>query len=465
MFCLCSFFLLFSCTPKKIIEYRVGVPFLPEKIDPRTNIISTFHYMNIHLFYPLFEKTNEGQLDSFFLNMKETKSLDSTFQNYRLCLRDDTRFSDGSKITIQDFEASLKKTHQQLTYLPLYKSLAQAGEKCIEVVLQRPDLFYFDKLSSVQATILKANQNNAIGIGPYRIEKTDNRMFSLVATRPQTQIQKIKFIKIQTEAEGFEYRLDDWNNIITVPVPEKIRQVSNSVKRSMLKTYAIFVNYRTQKTRRYIQGCLKRTHIEDFIRETYSLIPSDSIIPKALLGSQKTELLSALITKMPENCSSNFSFGPSVEFACTGIKMCGVLKNYIDSAKSSLPFKVSLVEMSNDEYFKQTETRRELVTLLGLDTIVPESSCFFEGFFENKSATNDPVVEVGKLLKQANETDSLDSKNNLFIEAQKNLFVSGHLIPIGQQVTTFYYPKYVVNLQSLSRTMHYPRIDLFEIKL
>lgn len=151
--------------------YRVAIEDIPDRIDPRRNRINTRHFINMHLYYPLFFLNDYNLLDSNFLDMGKTKASDLTFKNYILCLKEGKRFSDGTKITNIDFRDSARDAHRVIEGLKESK-ISLHEEMCIKVELKKEDHYYFDKLIDIRATILnsaKKKDKVPLGLGLFKM--------------------------------------------------------------------------------------------------------------------------------------------------------------------------------------------------------------------------------------------------------------------------------------------------------
>jgi ABC-type transport system substrate-binding protein len=133
-----------------ISEYSVGLQSLPEHIEPRKNSINIYHFINLHLFFPLFQRDDNYSLKSQFLDLPLTKAIDLNFKRFQFCLQKGVRFTDSSDITADDLADSIKDTHQAKASLPKLDSLKINGV-CVLVNLSQPDPYYFDKLTSVDS--------------------------------------------------------------------------------------------------------------------------------------------------------------------------------------------------------------------------------------------------------------------------------------------------------------------------
>jgi len=454
-----------ACSKESTISdgqvFRVGVPYLPKKIDPRHNYINSFHYINTHLFFPLFSMSITGQIESRLLDMSKTRATDSEYRNFELCLNPNIHFTDNSPITVYDLEESLKETHAVRFNLQKIVAIKLTSPLCLHVELENKDAQYFHKLTTIQSTILKKGTSNKelpIGLGPYLLISNTPEKVVLKSFENYVEgdFKKIEFIIVKEQNDTFKYQITDNNHNYLFNVPDAFKKESFGIKRMLLKTYSILIDYKNESSRKVIRSCLKERGIFHYFTENYSLAENDGLLPKGLLGSDRPEKL----TKDPLCQKSELK---NVRLICTGDKMCNSFKNFLAQESKHLPFKITFEQVSSEKYVQLVQSSEEIVTLMGNDCIDQDSSGFFEGLYGKERYSNIEIPKLKESIIKAALSDNDEEKAKYYRLANEFVINSGLMLPLGQVVVEQYYPKSISNLRILNSTMGYPQINLFKV--
>lgn len=277
---------LAGCTSRER-TYRVVLQSLPEMIDPQSNLINIYHYINMHLFYPLFERKDDGSLGSEYLDIKASRAFDQSFKRFQLCLKKGAAFSEGEPIAGNDLRQSLEDAHGQDPLLTKLDDLV-VKDDCVIVSLAERNPQYFDQLTSIRSAIIRLGDRKEkfpMGLGPYRVQGISEERILLVANRGRVQgsFSAIEFIKAPKNLSEFRQQVDDFNHLYRADIPKTWRDGYQKIQRPLFKTYFLLVKIRNPAHRRIFTRCFPGKKFVDDLR--LSLEPTQGFLPNGVPGT------------------------------------------------------------------------------------------------------------------------------------------------------------------------------------
>ncbi|MBI4667645.1 MAG: hypothetical protein HY747_00420 [Elusimicrobia bacterium] len=213
--------LLLAACGRRSPVYRVALQSLPERIDPRTNMVNIYHYINIHLFYPLFEREDDGSLSSQYLDLNSSIALDKSFKHFQLCLRPGAAFSAGDPIENSDLKTSIETTHEQDVFLPRLSEIS-IDKGCVMIALTEKDPIYFDHLTTIRSAVVRFRKQDdpvPIGLGPYQVKEFSKDRILLTASpgRVRGSFKSVEFLRFSETIMTPANNIHDFNHLYHFP--------------------------------------------------------------------------------------------------------------------------------------------------------------------------------------------------------------------------------------------------------
>lgn len=453
---------LTGCT-KPAREFRVALQSIPSKIDPRENTINIFQYINLHAYYSLFERGDLGELKSEFLDLSQTRALDAGHTKFQLCIKQDLKFSDDSPVRAEDLRFSLAETHRVKPNLMPLKQIEENGA-CVLATLDSPDRHYFSKLVTQQTTVLKKGTERdriPVGLGPYRVSSltADRVILQALEKRVHGDFKRVEFVRVGPDLKAVKHDVHDWNHLYHMPIPERARQEYREVKRPLLKTYFILVDIEGYDLRQQIASCFNR---KEFVRKLgLSLTEAPGYLPRGLPG---TNVQYEPLTRRPA-AECRFSASDAklrIPYYSYNEYLHEKVRDFFEAASPNLPVEVVPRKVNLDETIKDAFLDKRMLTLVGADASQPSPEGFFAIFISDEKPIAKRIPGLKQIVEAAAKTSDAATKNQLFEKAHRMLLQSGYMIPLGQLVTSQYYPKYVQNIRLVDRVQGFPQIDQME---
>ncbi len=446
--------------------YSVGLRFIPGKLDPRRSQINTDRYILMHVYEPMFRAEPDGRLSSAFLDLDRTRSTSPDFRSFELCLKQNAAFSDDSRIEVSHLTAAVVAAHAIQENLPPMTRAQESGP-CLIVNLGKPEPNYFDKLTSLVGTILKSEEYEfaPIGLGAYRVASHSKDRISLRAIpgRVAGDFKKIQFHRYVDVPHALADRIDDWNHIYQMKVPESVTQRQQVVESPTYKTYALIVNIPDARLRARFAACLNKEAIPEIF--SMKLTPVPGFLPKGIPGWNVN--YRATPTD-PASCTAGASQG-RIKWLNWRPDAHGELMAELTRQAPRLPLRVDVEPLDPAGIPQIGFDRKPKVILVGFDTSgsasdqTPESSVFFEAFYRSNRLINAPVVGLEASVRAAAIEPNRRAKDQKYSRAHQLLLESGYIVPLGQLQSSQYYPSNVSRIVWADRVSGYPRIDLMKV--
>jgi hypothetical protein len=446
--------------------YTVATTYLPQRIDPRRNMINVFHYINLQLYYPLMTRQGpNNNLTSAFLDMQSTRTRSARLDAYALCLTPGVRFSDGSPITAHDLEVTLEEVHAAQRAMAHLDAITR-DDRCVYVTLDRPDPMYLDKLTVVSTTLLKAdNQYDVIpvGLGPYRVEAWDAAHLRLryVGADATARFKHVEYVKIRDVAEAQRRGLMDLNLLAWAPERDAALETYQRVPTPVHRTYLLVVAHPDEAVRRQMVSCLDMDAFNDVLGLGFQ--PVLGYLPRGLLGSHvdfrqiKPDLYrGACHFPGPKPRVAYYNHLPDAQ---------GRLSQYFAAHADALPFDVSVELHPYSDIIQSFLAGKTFLFLIGVDlptsqsAQIGEPSQFFERFYGEQTFVPRLLHDLEALVDAALVAPSHEEKRRLYETAHRALLESGYLVVLGERLQYLYYPTDISHIEFAESIVGYPRIE------
>jgi ABC-type transport system substrate-binding protein len=440
--------------------FRVALRVLPTNLDPRNNQVNTNHYLLLQLYFPLFQKSESGELKSEFLDLAKTKSLDGRFKSFQFCLKSGLQFSDGAEVGRVDLVQTIAETHRIQEVLPKLVSIKNndGDSACITVEIDRSDLRYFDKFQGVASTILKSTgerQSFPIGMGPYKVEFSSSEKIVLGrrAIGGSDQVNKIEFVKFKSVAEALSEKVDDWNHIYQIDIPPQVVEASKAIPSPIVKVYALVINLEDRNLRKRLISCLSKVGISKSLG--IPVEKTKGFLPTGVMGFDVD-----MPTGTQHDCEGDHKIR-AIDFLTS--READALA--VPILFSSGPFRVNPKILNSDKMVMRVFSRTPYLAVIGFDSSGSqdsdsgEASIFFESFIRDERLVSSVPKGLTRAVEKAAQASARADKIEFYRQAHKILLDSGYVLPVGQLKASQYYPKRFSNIQWADRISGFPAIE------
>lgn len=462
--------IFYSTRDSSPTEYIVAIDYIPNSLNPsetRTNIEA---FISLQLYYPLIAIDDHGHLNSHFLDLIKTKSVDQNFDNYAFCMLDNITFSNGDKIKINHILEGIKKNKEiKDNILKIHKS--KDDNNCFYLKLKQADAFFLHKFHNIASTPTTSSSTNFVtGLGPYRVRSMNASEINLEQTTNEKvgQFKNVKFVLTKTLNEKSFKGFIDKNHIAhqksrTFNSPEMIY-----FRRPSQKIYVLVVNYLDDKIAKSFARCFPR---EEFIKiQTKPLNSIPGFLPKGVVGSDVSwqELM------QPQNSECALKNITPITLLHYEQENYEDVSNLLNKYKTSMPIPIILKKIEGQSFINAIFNDKNTLSLIGFDTSADEVvrkievMKYFQSFV-NESREKRLVTKVNKELallfhKSLNTSLSTDVQTHVK-KTHKELLTSGQIIPLGELDIVYEYPRNLENIVWLGNSggiNGYPDISKME---
>jgi len=441
---------LVSCNKHQSKTYTILLDSLPEKINPIENLVNTYHYINMQIYYPLISMDENGKLMSHFLDMSTTKSINLNFDKYLFCLKNNIQFSNKALISNKDLLNTLLRLKKQKIELNI-ESIDFDKQNCLKVNLKKSDYLFLDRFQTVDSTILSSESKKEypIGLGPYEIISLDSNEIVLQAINITGNIRTVKFIKYNKDKHNISYlnNISDLNQIRSFIIPDDINKNRTRIEQLANKTYFLFVKLKNKKRREVLYKCIDGYVLA--LNLNLNLMKQNDYLPKGFINKE-------YIQKTIIQCSNN----QTIRVLTPSESWSNGFKKYFEQSKIS-NFNISQVSVS--EYYKLLFSKKEFIAVVAADATGDQVQDFFEPFKKEKHAVFDPIPEIEILLKDLPGIVNKEQKSELLSTINDGLLKSYYVIPMGQAKVESYFPTNINQIIWQERSTAYPNISKMSI--
>jgi hypothetical protein len=458
------FLTLFSCSAfagSSPVEYRAVLRTLPSNLNPRLVHVNVHDFVLSHIYFPLFERQRGNAIHSEFLNMETTRATSSDFTSYELCLKTGIRFADGSEIKQDDLVLSLADSFE---FIGLKGAHVKAGGNslCASVKLEVGDPEFFDRCRSYQCTVLKSatkQQEIPIGLGAFRVDITNSEVIELSRTNAgNDQLRKLYFFKFVSVAESINQKVNDYNHVYQIEIPQDIIASSREIRRSISKSYVVLVRIYDEKVRKRVSACLDGVALRTASKLPLAEIPG--LLPVGFPGfSERFNLKAA-----HKECLSGKKKSAIPLYNYSEVMKPG-LHDYFSKAGNKLPVRIIVKDVSSVEAVRKVyNSEEELIVIIGVEYMDVFSYGLFRDFVDGGVILKRPSKSMIKSILAVNESSDRAAMEVNYRAAHRALLDSGFVVPLGQFEAAQYYPRWVSDIQWLDSGAGYPRLDLVRVK-
>ena len=458
-----------GCKPKTNATYRAALRYIPNSADPYSSEIDTDDFIMIQLYYPLFQRTEDGTLNSEFLDLAKTRSEDSSFKHFLFCLKDDAKYSDGSLIQPSDLLHSLHEAHHRQEILPQAEAIESEGN-CVRVSLKSNDPRYFEKLTGIASTVTSQKTSMMgfpLGLGPYHVafHSPDRLLLEANPGRVSGSFNSIEYVKFKDVAGDFAAGVFDFNHTAQVTLPAALEKNFQRVSRPFFKSYALVVNYPDPILRKRLSSCFPTKEFLPLIGIPLKKIPG--FLPSGIQGA---DAVTPPEEKLGQPFCKEMSTTP-ITFLNYRPELSGVLKPFFKSYAGKLPIPIRYKDGNIDDLARMIFHEDRTVAVVGFDSSTSDSSAyaeastFFESFIRTARAERlitNPIEELAKIVRSAARTSDSSLKSETYRKGHQVLLDSGYVVPLGQLDMDQFYPKSIRHIVWSDRISGFPDISKME---
>lgn len=427
--------MLFVMSISRSETFKVAVPLIPD-LNPISNQINIGNYIGLHLYYPLFNRNEFSEISSSnFLDLNKTKSLSSSFKTYQFCLKSGIKFNDDSPIQITNLKTSLTRFSKMYPHLLNISEIKTTDDLCLHLLLEKPNPGIFKKLTGIASTILKDDTENSsfpIGLGPYKIlEKNDKILRLIYRGENLPRFNQIDFILYDLKSDITAFH--DINQLPPIN-SQNLNFFTNIIKAPSLKVYVNILNISKTKARLKV---LNKINKINWLRVfDLDLKIKDRFLPieeKINFSLQKETKVSSPLLNIP----------------LLILDLYDTNKISIELKKLKLDKTFKIHKLSSKEFASWVFSGREYVGLMAFDStgsissLEGDFSVYFESFFSDKNRIlTKSLINIKKIINfSQNSSLSKENRMRFMLEAEKYLIENGYVLPVGQVIHNFRFPK------------------------
>lgn len=433
-----SFILCFQ-TVSFCETFYIGLPIVQE-FNPISNQINSLSYISFHLYYKMFYFDDQQNISSKILDMNKTKALDTSFTNFRFCIKPNLKFSDGSNVQSDDLEASLKYLLQIQTNLLKIRTILIESQNCLILKLDQTTPNLFKKMIGGGSTILKKSDVNKmlpIGIGPYRISQINNNEIRLnYIENNKVRFNEIVFKAVKSANDLDKRSFQDLNQlpVILSGLPKEYNSYKEYNFPSM-KVYSYVINLPKESDRLCVQSILSMGDWPS--KYGLDLELQNSFLPwidkNLIQRSFNTRKCKSMSTKI-DFLIANIYKSNSVADEITKINKNLKIKKHILSGNEFAKW-----VFSNKPYVALLSFDNGLVSLIGIENYYYN---YFQAFISPEyRIVSHPINDLKQLVDQfKNHKNGLGSVDSIAKKAEDILINKGWILPVGRLNSKFKYP-------------------------
>jgi hypothetical protein len=439
--------------------YKVAFRHMPSTLSPIDNQRMAGSFLIWQMVYPLVSIDKQGQISSKVLDLKKTRSLDSTFNQFQFCLLPGLLFSDQSQATASDLTMTfsrLKKTVEGFSHI---RTSTRVNSDCIKITLAKRDLRFFEKLTGVAASLYKFDQAkplSLIAVGDYRLMEQQSAQITLVANTHIEKESVFKKIVLKIYQPSDTWKDTDLNFVSGDIAPPALLSQFNEVIPPTKRVYAIVVNLKNVDERRCFASLVDPIAIGNLMKIHVKPIPG--FIPSEMIGSNEQ----FLPEKVPQNlCKPNMAFIWN-DFRESDKES---INAYFSSLANRFGVRFKVTFQSLESLIALSESGKEYITVISFnsagskDSWNSDSTVFFEPFLREKKVISTNLSKLRKAVDDAAMADLLSQKTEKLSQAHRLLLDSGFVYPLGEVSKNFYVPKKISLLPWADRVSGIPQIS------
>ncbi|OFZ27177.1 MAG: hypothetical protein A2381_11010 [Bdellovibrionales bacterium RIFOXYB1_FULL_37_110] len=434
------FFLLFLTRITFGETFKVFLPDIPEVIDNkdhRTNY--KFFYIN-QLFEPLFYYTGEG----YKSRILENWNANTGFDNYQLCLRDDSYFSNGMKLTTDILINNLKSFIGNVVV-----KIHIESSKCLRLKFLLPYPEFVEKFSSFDYVITFTDQKGSYGISPYKITRfIPGKEILLTSIDSRLKYSSILILNFRNK-QTFDGIVQEYNYLNYVDIPNNIKKDYNKYAYFHVEASYLLTNDKDKKIRDIVYNCVDQKTIHEIVYgEDTTFRVMDEFFP---LG-----VLEKLNYKIKRKCVFNgLEKRREIRFTYFQDKQKRIqLENYFNSVLNKYNIFIKAQQVGVNEAAKMLESKEKDY---GVALILHGGRSIKDYMisFTNDSEKDRIIDTIDGIYK---------SKTKLSNEEKMHRLIKfNYVLPLVQIKKYYYYPRNF-ELPKVSNNMDLNNYKVYELK-
>jgi hypothetical protein len=331
---------------------------------------------------------------------------------------------------------------------------------CVKIFFKTSRKKFLDFLTSYEyAPTVKKSGNVELGLGKFTVESISKDRLVLSRRRPEANTyNKIVFYQYAGPADpNLSNRgISDFNNIPSFDIPEWVKKEYSRFDSPILRSINLIINHPDKAVRRAIYNCmdyngLRRAYVpkrSSFI-DIKNMLPIG--VPGAEAGSPEQNCRAVLPLEAPEKKLRflNLAYDNDSEMAAfcrefqerTGIQVEVVRypDNEVDAAVFNYP-------------------RRYNMVIVVIDAVRPDSAAFFDYLVGTNTYFDSVPDFLGKqYMKMLKEDGGKSAAESMATKLKEEALV----LPLYQNIGTFYYPRKIKNMIVGRGFIEYPEIAEF----
>lgn len=464
----------------------IGIPQDLDSLDPHYAKAAGTREVLFNIYEGLLKPTSNGDLTCAVASKYEIKDEGMT---YVFTLRDGVKFHDGTNVTIEDVEASLKRcagTEGQEPVIPAFSYIeeisTQGNQIIVKLTQKHPEILYSFTAAIVPKSAIKGEElTNVIGTGPYMFDSREIQDFILMKKNNEYYGEKANLdtVKFKVIADPNMIATELKSGVIHMfsrvssEQAKEAADVCNVLEGNMNLVQALYLNNAqqpldNQKVREALNYAIDRQIILDLVFEGKGHIIGSSMVPEferyympelEQAYSHDIEKAKSLLTE------AGYPNGFDLE-----ITVPSNYKQHIDTAQVIVE---QLKEVGINATIKSVEwatwlsdvytDRKYQATVIGVDATTLSAEAFLSRFCSDahNNFINFMDEEYDMKYSEAQEYEDLDEQAIIYQECEKilsdraaNVYIQdmANFVVLNKNYEGYeYYPLYIIDAAKLKK--------------
>lgn len=434
--------------------WGVCVVGLPEKVHIALADEDVPLYILKQTHEPLLRR-DDGQNYTSKILSQWRRNADSTM--YEFCPSKKARFDASNPFT-----ADLLKKHLGAVtakYVPEFET-ALSGE-CVEVRFKNGRSGYMDFLSMLSnAPTLSKTENIELGLGEFDTKSVEkNRIVLERKKKCRNCYTNIVIYEAAANPEDDFKREDvaDFNRISWRELPQDLAKRFVSFESIPLKSGGLVLTSKDKNLRRVIYGCVDIPQFRRVIfphKKKFNDI--STILPVGVPGG--------VAGKPEQHCQPLKNYGRAVRLAAIARGNETQVEEYAQSFRRLTGVEMKVQFYSAHELVKLLFSRPHPFDMVAISfsVVQPEYETFFKDFVANDGLIDYDLPQVAGLRKSLLQLEDEQGKADLASKIANELGREAVVLPLYQEVRTFYYPSEIKNMMVGRGFTEYPEVADFK---
>jgi len=426
---------------------------LPVRVSVEDASINSSIYVLKQTHEPLFRR-DDGEIVNSRLLKRWSRNPWAT--EFELCPDTSFKFDEQHIFSLEYFQDYISKVAKIFD-----KRAVVSGEaRCVKISFKTSRKEFLKFLTSYEyAPTVKKNKGIELGLGKFIVESISKNQLVLKRREPERRAyNKIIFHQYAGPADPNlkNRQISDFNNIPSFDIPEWVKAEYFHFDSPILRSIDLIINHPDKDIRKAVYNCmdynaLRRAYVpkrSSFI-DIKNMLPIG--VPGAEAGSPIQNCKAVLPVKAPEKQLAflNLAYDNDKEMSAfcrdfqnkTGIKV-DVIRypdNEVDAAVFNFP-------------------RRYNMVVVVIDAVRPDSAAFFDYLVGTNSYFDSAPPFLGKqYLQMLREDGGKSVAESMAAKLGEEALV----LPLYQNIGTFYYPQKIKNMIVGRGFIEYPEVADF----